>query len=170
LQSTVEELQTTNEELQSTNEEMETMNEELQSSNEELQAMNEELRRRTVELDQVNSFLQSILASVPMAVVVIDRALNVLLWNGRAEDLWGLRASEVLGRSLLDLDIGLPVSKLVEPMRAFLDGQTADHEVVVEAINRRGRTIQCRVTFNLHMGPEGERRGVVLLMEEEPSG
>ena len=64
LQSTVEELETTNEELQSTNEELETMNEELQSMNDELHASNEELQRRTVEVGEVNAFMESVLAGL----------------------------------------------------------------------------------------------------------
>ena len=72
LQSTVEELETTNEELQSTNEELETMNEELQSGNEELQTINDELRERTDEVNRSKAFLESILASLHAAAVVID--------------------------------------------------------------------------------------------------
>src|SRR5437667_180926 len=109
LQSTNEELETTNEELQSTNEELETMNEELQSTNEELNTINEELRERTDELNRSNAFLNSILSSLRGGVVVVDRNNNVLIWNYMAEDLWGLRAEEIKGQSLMDLDIGLPV-------------------------------------------------------------
>ncbi len=95
LQSTVEELQTTNEELQSANQEMETVNEELQSTNEELQKMNELARRRSEEVARAGAFLQSILASVRVGVVVVDADFKVTLWNDRAEDLWGLRSNEV---------------------------------------------------------------------------
>jgi two-component system CheB/CheR fusion protein len=166
LQSTVEELQTTNEELQSTNEEMETMNEELQSSNAELQSMNEQLRDRTLELNRLNAFLESILASVDVAVVVIDRDFVVSLWNERAEDLWGLRSEEVEGHSLLELDIGLPVVNLKEPVDRFLSGEADDGKIELDAINRRGKSIKCYVTRTVRLDEEGEPEGVVLLMEE----
>src|SRR5215203_6660575 len=91
LQSTIEELETTNEELQSTNEELETMNEELQSANEELQTMNDELRERSDEANRSNAFLESILASLHAAAVVLDSSFNVLWWNAEASELWGLR-------------------------------------------------------------------------------
>ncbi|MGH2933832.1 MAG: CheR family methyltransferase, partial [Gaiellaceae bacterium] len=117
LQSTVEELETTNEELQSANEELETMNEELQSTNNELQAINTELRERTDELDTMNVFMDSVLASVHVGVVVIDADMRVRIWNGRSEDLWGLRAGEVIGEPFLGLDIGLPVERLAGPIR-----------------------------------------------------
>jgi len=168
LQSTVEELQTTNEELQSTNEEHETMNEELQSTNEELQAVNEELRGRTEELNDVNAFLKAILASLRGAVAVVDRQLNVIMWNDKAEDLWGVRFGEIDGRPFTRLDIGLPAAHLVDTVRRALEGRTPD-EITVEAVNRRGRPIQCRVTCTPLRGPhESEVQGAIILMEGLP--
>jgi two-component system CheB/CheR fusion protein len=168
LQSTVEELQTTNEELQSSNEEMETMNEELQSTNEELQTMNSELRQATADLHRSNAFLESILGGLRMGVVVVDQDLQVLLWNERAEDQWGLRAEEVTGRSLLSLDIGLPVAELGQSLREFLVGEPEVGEVMLQAVNRRGRPVKVRIALNpLRLRMNGERGGVVLLMEEQ---
>jgi two-component system CheB/CheR fusion protein len=166
LQSSNEELQTTNEELQSTNEEMETMNEELQSTNEELVAMNDELRERTAELDRTNSFLTSILASLNLGVVVVDRELEVMLWNDAARDLWGLRADEVVGRSLISLDIGLPVERLLRPLRDLLGAKCEPGTIAVDAINRRGRPVACEVAYScLSRDDGGAAEGVVLLMD-----
>jgi two-component system CheB/CheR fusion protein len=164
LQSTNEELETTNEELQSANEELETMNEELQSTNEELQTINEELRGRTDELNSANNFLQTILTCLRAGVAVVDRQLKVLIWNRRAEDLWGLRADEVHGRSLLELDIGLPVDQL--PIPTFLAGKSDFYEVVLDATNRRGKVIRCWITCTPLVDAGGQRRGVVLMMED----
>jgi two-component system CheB/CheR fusion protein len=164
LQSTVEELETTNEELQSTNEEHETMNEELQSTNEELQTINEQLRGRTAELKQANSLMMAIVSSLASGAVVVDRELSVLVWNRKAEELWGLRSSEVQRRPFVNLDIGLPVSKLLDPLRACLSG-SAPSDVVVEATDRRGRSLRCRVTL-MPLSGDGEIQGVIMLMEE----
>src|SRR5256714_1408678 len=167
LQSTNEELETTNEELQSTNEELETMNEELQSSNEELETVNEELRQRTEEVDRTNSFLGSILASLRAGVIVLDRILKVAVWNRRAEDLWGLRSEEVLGQPFLGLDMGLPTEKLARPIRSVLSGTGTPEPVVIDAVNRRGRKFHCQVRFASLTGPDRERQGVILLLDEE---
>ena len=59
LERSKNELETAYEELQSSNEELETMNEELQSMNDELHVTNEELRLRTMEVGEVNSFMES---------------------------------------------------------------------------------------------------------------
>jgi len=172
LQSSNEELETTNEELQSTNEELETMNEELQSTNEELETINAELRQRTDELNDSAAFLSSILSGLRAGVAVVDRELKVLVWNERATDLWGLRADEAQGRHLLNLDIGLPLSELRQPIRACLAGEARYHQVELDATNRRGRSIRCTVTCTpLDAAPGGGIRGVILVMGsgDEPS-
>ena len=166
LQSTNEELETTNEELQSGNEELETMNEELQSTNEELQTINAELQQRTGELNEANAFLNSVFASVQVGVIVIDRQFNILTWNHVAESLWGLRSEEVHGKSLLRLEIGLPVKLLRDPVLNCLKGDANLQEIILESKDRRGRSIQCRLTFSLLNGIESQPRGVILLMEE----
>jgi two-component system CheB/CheR fusion protein len=170
LQSTNEELETTNEELQSTNEELETMNEELQSTNEELQTMNDELRIRGDELNSANAFLQSILASLQGGVAVVDRELRVLAWNQRAEDLWGVRESEVTGQHLLNLDIGLPLERLRNMLRTCINGELETGDVTLEAVNRRGKTIRCHVTCTPLRGLAEEMGGAILVMEEHADG
>ncbi|HJT62522.1 MAG TPA: CheR family methyltransferase [Burkholderiales bacterium] len=166
LQSSNEELETTNEELQSTNEELETMNEELQSTNEELQTVNEELRTRSEELNHVNAFLGSVLGSLSAGAVVVNSNLDVIMWNYRAEDLWGLRAEEVQGKGLLNLDIGLPVAELRTVIRPCLAGEIDRQEVLLDAVNRRGKKIKCRVTCTPLVAGSRKREGVILMMEE----
>ena len=165
IQSTVEELETTNEELQSTNEELETMNEELQSTNEELEALNTELRDRTLQLNNTNAFLESILSSVRAGVVVLDTNLNVESWNTLAEDLWGLRSDEVVGKSLFALDFGLPADRLTQPIRAVAAGTKEFHEETLEATNRRGKDFRCKVLVS-RLEQDGAT-GLILLMEPE---
>jgi two-component system, chemotaxis family, CheB/CheR fusion protein len=167
LQSSNEELETTNEELQSTNEELETMNEELQSTNEELQTLNDELRQRTDEVNHVNAFLQSVVGSLASGAVVLNQNFNILMWNHKAEDLWGLRQDEVIGRSLLNLDIGLPVEKLGATIRSCLSEETDHKEMLLDATNRRGKAIKCHVACSPLIGYNKQRQGVILLMEEE---
>ena len=67
LRESHQQLETAYEELQSTNEELETMNEELQSTNEELSTANDQLRQRGDEVNELNMFLESILAGLQPA-------------------------------------------------------------------------------------------------------
>ena len=167
LQSTVEELETTNEELQSTNEELETMNEEMQSTNEELQTINDELGERTTELNQLNAFLESIWAGLGGAVAVLDPDLRVLVWNHGSEDLWGVRQDEVQGQHFLNLDIGLPVDQVHPALRQAMGTDNGSHSTVVQATNRRGRPIRCRVTCSPLVGTDKVVRGTIVVMVEE---
>jgi two-component system CheB/CheR fusion protein len=164
LQSTNEELETTNEELQSTNEELETMNEELQSTNEELETINDELRQRTEELNDVNGFLEAILGSLQSAVVVVDRDVRIQVWNAHAQELWGLRADEVEGDHFMNLDIGLPVDQLHAPVRAALSGEE-EPQLELEAVNRRGRTVACRIRLSPLRAADSNVVGVIILMD-----
>lgn len=184
LQSTVEELETTNEELQSTNEELETLNEELQSTNEELETMNEEqqstnaelesmnheLQTRTNDISQLNLFLESILSSVRVGVVVLNPDMRVQVWNRKAEDFWGLRADEVLGKHFLTLDITLELEQLKEPIKEILSGEHEFSDSVQSTLNRRGKPLECRITM-VQRNDDGEGiQGVVLLIEEVDNG
>jgi two-component system, chemotaxis family, CheB/CheR fusion protein len=166
LQSAVEELETTNEELQSTNEELETTNEELQSTNEELETINDELRLRTTEANEINNFLEAILTSLNSAVVVVDRDVRIQVWNRHAQELWGLRFDEVEGEHLMNLDIGLPVERLHQPIRACLGGEPPD-PLAMAAVNRRGRAIDCMVRATPLRGAEAKVTGVILLMDAQ---
>lgn len=126
LQSTNEELMTTNEELQSTNEELQSTNEELSTSKEEMQSMNEELQTINTELQTklddlvlAQSDLSNILNSVDIAILFLDRGLNVRRYTDRAAKIINLRES----------DIGRPLSDLTTLLR-----YTALHDDVVETL------------------------------------
>ena len=106
LQSTNEEMETTNEELQSTNEELETTVEELQAANTELGALNAELESRTSELNRLDAYHRSLVNSFEHGIVVLDADGVVTTWNEVAEQMWGLRPEQVVGRPFFALPIG----------------------------------------------------------------
>jgi two-component system, chemotaxis family, CheB/CheR fusion protein len=101
-----EELQSTNEELQSTNEELTTSKEELQSMNEELQTINSEMQTRLDDLMLAQSDMQNVLNSIEIAILFLDRDLNVRRYTERAAGIVNLRESDV-GRPLSDLTTSL---------------------------------------------------------------
>lgn len=128
--------------------------------------MNDELQRRTDEAGRMNAFLTSILRALDAGVIVLDSELRVDIWNDRSEDLWGLRRDEVVGRHLMNLDIGLPLEQLRAPLRAALAGED-DGRIRFEAVNRRGRKIVCDVTFT-PLADGGGPAGVILALAAEP--
>lgn len=143
------------------------MNEELSSTNEELQVINDELRDRTSEVNQVNAYIESVLGTLDASVVVVDRSMQVRVWNGLSFEMWGLRAEEVEGQSILGLDMGFPVDRLGPPIRACLSGESTDDRLVVDAVTRRGNRIRCRVRVAPLRGAEGVLEGAIILISEE---
>lgn len=138
--------------------------------NDELHSSNEELRERTSEVDQLNQFMEAIFTSLRAGVTVVDRDLRVQVWNSRAEDLWGVRREEAIGEHLLNLDIGLPVEALRPGVRRLLaDGAHGHEQVVLEAVNRRGRPVRVRVTATPLRG-SGPAASVIIVMDELAAG
>jgi two-component system CheB/CheR fusion protein len=169
LQSTNEELETTNEELQSSNEELETTNEELQSANQELETMNEEFLGQARQIEHAERFLASILSGLPVGVVVLDRQLDVVVWNRAAQDLFGLREDEVTQRSFLALDIGLPVGSIGPLLHAAIDSDREERqEVTLDAVNRRGQPFVCRVSVQRLVEATDSQPRLVVLLEPWP--
>jgi two-component system, chemotaxis family, CheB/CheR fusion protein len=144
------------------------MNEEMQATNEELQTINDELGQRTTELNQLNAFLESIWAGLEGAVAVLDADLRVLVWNHGSEDLWGVRQEEVQGQHFLNLDIGLPVEKVRPALRAAMSGDNGTRSTVIQATNRRGRTVTCRVSCSPLLDSDKNLRGVIVVVADEP--
>ena len=151
---------------------METVNEELRSTNEELQATNDQLRRQERQLGSTNAFLNAIVSTLRVGVAVVGEDLTVRVWNQLAAELWGLRGDEVVGSSFATLDIGLPVDSLIEPIRQCLAESGHDghpHEILVDAINRRGRELRCRILLTRLASTPGSEPGVCVLMEDVES-
>lgn len=97
---------------------------------------------------------------------MLDSKLRVTAWNERAHDLWGLRVDEVRGQHFLNLDIGLPTEQVKQHIRncALTDGEPV--EVVVEAHNRRGREIRCKLVCSSLKADGKAAKGAILLMDE----
>jgi two-component system CheB/CheR fusion protein len=90
--------------------------------------------------------------------------MEVQAWNHQAEELWGLRASEVMGHHFLNLDIGFPVDRLRPAIRDTLSGRHGRQQVVQPAINRRGKHVECTVNIT-SMVSNGNTNGVILMMD-----
>ena len=135
--------------------------------NDELHSTNEELRATTEEVDAVNRFTNGVLSSFRAGLAVVDAHLRVLVWNAAAEDLWGLRQDEVRGRYLINLDMGLPVSRLQPLVRRQVTGEVegGGESVELDAVDRRGRPVRVRVTATAFSETPGERAGAVVLMD-----
>ena len=72
-------------------------------SREELEEL---VAARTAELRQATAMLQAIVDCSPLAIIAVDTQRNVLTWNAAAEKMFGLAATDVVGRPLPEVASG----------------------------------------------------------------
>ena len=98
--------------------------------------------------------------------MVVDSDLRISVWNDQSTELWGLRTDEAPGQHFLNIDIGLPVEELRQPIKAVLVGESPRETLELDATNRRGRDFLCRVTMTPLVDRTRQTRGVILTMED----
>jgi two-component system, chemotaxis family, CheB/CheR fusion protein len=145
-EDTVRELERSNEDLRASNEEAVSLSEEHQSTSEELEASKEELRSLNEQLMTLNGQLretierqrasfddrQNILNSSDVAMVFLDRVLNIRFFTPAAKSLFSIMDSDV-GRPLADFTRRFPERGLLADARAVLAGSQATmHEIGIE--------------------------------------
>ena len=167
LQATIEELETSNEELQATNEELLAANEELQSTNEELHSVNEELytvnaeyQAKIQELTELNTDLDSLMASLDVGVVVLNEDLTIRRFNQEAVQSINIRQNDI-GRPIGDLSINVEFEDLItEIKRVLKDLQPFEHITQ----SKTGTEYSFRVLP--YQNTNDELAGVILLVAE----
>lgn len=127
--------------------------------------MNEELRQRSLELNQVNAFMETILGSMGTGVIVVDPDQTVRVYNQHSQEMWGLRPEEAEGEHILNLDIGLPLEQLRQPVRDVLSGLSERAELEVPATDRRGRPLTAKVTVLPLVLPSDGVTGAIVVTE-----
>ncbi len=145
----------------------------LSARNKELREIKKDLegtvRRRTEKLDRANrlleseveehkstqSYLQSILASMPSMLIGLNENSEITHWNRTAESITGFTDSQVLGKRLWD---AYP-SVTVDPQQVDKVFETREPEIIKHG--QRGQYY-----FDITIYPlNGPRPGVVLIIE-----
>lgn len=150
----------------SEDDEAEVAREKLAALGVELSSANLALDRARTELAAARSVLTGIMTSVPFGIWVVDSELTIRLWNDRATEIWGLDSEAAVGRSLLELALGLPVRELEAPIRACLERGEGNHQVTVDAQRRDGRVFRCHLTVTGLAHDRAMHRGAIVLTSE----
>lgn len=127
--------------------------------------MNDELRQRTLDLREVNAVMETILRAKGVGIIVVDREQHVRVWSRQSEELWGLRADEVMGVPVFGLDIGLPLDAVRPALKKALTDDSEPETIEVGATDRRGRSFRCRVTSLPLVVDGGEVTAAIVLAE-----
>ena len=67
-------------------------------------------------------------------------------------------------------DLQAQIEELGERRAELEPGDKDAAQIVLEAVNRRGKRIQCEVTCTPLLGVENDVTGAILVMEESPDG
>lgn len=75
------------------------------------------------ELRRMREFFENVAYSIKSAIAVVDREGTILTWNQQAEVLWGVPASQALGRNIGEIELTGRLSSIKETMmRAVSSG------------------------------------------------
>jgi two-component system CheB/CheR fusion protein len=103
--------------------------ERLASANEELNTVNYQLTERNAELIQVNTDLANILASIEIALVMVERDLNIRQFTKGTEIMFNFIDSDI-GRPITDLKAKIDVPRLRDLLHAAINGQNPEPKEV----------------------------------------
>ncbi|MDR3555166.1 MAG: CheR family methyltransferase [Syntrophobacteraceae bacterium] len=164
LKSVNEELQSSNEELQSTNEELESSREELQSLNEELSTVNAQLHEKILEISHSYETINHVLNATGIAILFVDRDLNVLRFTREATNLVSLIDADI-GRSLTHISTHFDYDSFFNDIRKAITRYGVKE---MEIITRQGRYYWTKIVP--YRDPGGQVSGAVITFTENESG
>ncbi|MEW6441491.1 MAG: ATP-binding protein [bacterium] len=142
------------------------MIDDLRRKGEQVRETQATLRQTNIELEQRRRYMEILLRNVGAGVTSLDQELKIRTVNRVLEDLFRIRAEDVLGRSFDALFAG----ETMRPIR----------ELVVEASRNRSKTLERRLWVRLGEEPrnlsiraggiedeEGAWMGVVMVFEDD---
>jgi len=124
-------------------------------------------RREAAEeaLRQTHEFLQSILdSSSAISIISTDLDGTILYWNVGAENLFGYKAEEVVGRRRIDIlypNHAEDTLRMVEAARAVISRERKGTECEVREITKDGRTLWISMTLTPRFDPDGRVVGIL---------
>jgi PAS domain S-box-containing protein len=132
---------------------------ELAQQRTELESANTELRRGFVELADLKTYTDNILASLTSGIVTVDLEGRVVTLNPAAELTTGFFAGEVRGRYCTEVFAHTP--DLAELLMETLASRTSLPGVTLTLRRRDGRTLPVELSAAPLRGVEGKELGVI---------
>lgn len=106
---------------------------------------------------------RNVYETAPLAFVVWDRECRVIEWNRRAEELFGWKRDEILGKDFFDFIISDSTRPRVEAIvRSLLAGELPSHSIN-ENLTRSGRIILCEWNNSILYDSNGHIIGAMSL-------
>ena len=115
-------------------------------------------------LRHANQTLDAVVQSSPVAILALDASRRVIVWNRNAERIFGLSATDVVGRPFLPL-IEVTGTELGEMVRRLLVGEVLT-DVEVRQQPSRGAALALRVSGAPLYDGDQHVRGAVCIVED----
>jgi len=133
---------------------------ELTNANDQLRQEITERKQLGEELEDTNKFLKNILdSSSSISIVSTDLEQNVLFWNKGAENIFGYKAEEIVGRQKINILYPDEETKeIVNEIRSMIMKNKKNVSKEVKEITSEGRTLW----VNLNLTPRFDERGNVI--------
>ena len=117
-------------------------------------------------LRDTNRFAREIIDNAGEGIVVYDSELRYLIWNRFMEDLTGLAAKDVAGKSALELFPHIREQQVDEMIRRAAAGETVAAPDTQFAIPQTGRTGWVSAVYRPHLDANGKIVGVIGLIRD----
>jgi diguanylate cyclase (GGDEF)-like protein/PAS domain S-box-containing protein len=122
--------------------------------------------RAARELDDTNRFATEIIENAGEGIVVYDRDLRYLLWNRFMEEMTGMPAGDVLGRTATDIFPHLVEQQVDELLRRAFDGENVSSPDVHYYVPATGRRGWVSSVYRPHYDEGGKIVGVIGLIRD----
>ncbi len=129
-----------------------------------LEGANVELRQRLVELADLKSYTDNVLASLTSGIVTVDLDGRVVTLNPAAELMTGFFAGEVIGRYCTEVFEQTP--ELGEILMETIASRAATPGIAAQLRRRNGRTLPVEISAAPLKGGEGKDLGVIAAIRD----
>lgn len=136
-------------------------NRELLEVKEQLQHQLTENARRQQELFEAHQTLKAIVSASPVGIVALDREGTVTLWNKTAENMFGWRGDEVIGRPY-PLVSSLQSTEVRENMETALQGRVLT-DVETLRPRKNGELLDVSLSLSPLRASSGEINGIIVI-------
>ena len=122
----------------------------------------ESLEQKATQIERLKDFSESIVDSLKIGVVTVDRESRVESWNPPLEQILEVKRSEAMGRKLYDL---MPSDLAAEIASRSIDGHVSG--IYKFPLNARGgRRFVVNVSIAPLVGKDGARLGRLILLDD----
>ena len=136
---------------------------ELMRANEHLVQEIEDHKRTESELQRLKEYLENVIDNSVDAIGIVDRQGRFLLWNQRAEEIYGYASQELAGKTTFDL---YPDPVALERMLSKLrqDGVVREYEIAMK--KKDGSIVPMDISISLLKDDQGETIGSVCVARD----